>query len=122
MEMFNGPEQRDFRLLAEIIVHIGACVSVFIGTVTQTPACDKALKMTEHKINGPRLKSFRRLDNGEWHPLHGMLPNRSRSFATAALRRRVTVAWLILNCWAIFLTVRPKKKYESTISLSLGMR
>lgn len=122
MEMLNGPKQCDFRLIAEVIVHIGARVSVFIGTVTQTPACDKALKMTEHKVNGPKLKSFCRLDNGEWHPPHGMLSNKPRSFDTVAFRRRVTVAGVTPNRWAMLLIVIPKKKYKSTISLSLGMR
>ena len=59
----DGSEQRDLRLVVEVIIHTGAYISRFVGAVYQTLACYEALKMTGHKLNSFGVKLFRRFDN-----------------------------------------------------------
>lgn len=71
LEAVNGSKQGHLRLIVEIVIYNGAC-SKLVNTVAQTLAYDKALKVAEHRANGLRVKGFRRSDNREWHPSHGM--------------------------------------------------
>lgn len=58
METVNSPKQGDLRLIAEVVIHDGACISEFIGTVNQTLACDEALKMVEYIFDRFSIKFF----------------------------------------------------------------
>lgn len=101
MKAVDGSEQRNLRLIMQVIVHMEMCTPVFIIVTTQAAACDKALKVLKYKLDGFSVKSLCRLDDIKRYSLHGAFSINSRNRFVAALLRRETADALICTSGAI---------------------
>ncbi len=110
LKAVDGSEQRDLRLIMQIIVHMEMCPSVFIIVTAQAAACDKALKVLEYKLDDFSIKSLCRLDNGKRYSFHMAFSINSRSRIIVALLRLETADALKCTSGAICVSFKPLKK------------
>ena len=81
-------KHRDFRMIPQVVINIGAYISVVVCIGVKSSVSYVTVKVTPNKIDSFSVRAFCCCYDGKWYPLHVCSSKRNRSLFIAALRLR----------------------------------